>query len=52
MPRKYFYYSRIDSSQEPISTTIALSRLSAAKQFAERKRLPLKTFLSLFSVSK
>jgi hypothetical protein len=52
MPKKYFYYSRVDSNQEPVSTTIALSRLAAAKQFASRKQLPLKTFLSLFSISK
>ena len=52
MPRKYFYYSRIDSNQEPITTTIALSRLAAAKQFAHRKQLTLKTFLQLFAISK
>jgi hypothetical protein len=52
MPRKYFYYSRTDSNQEPITTTIALSRLAAAKHFAQRKQLPLKTFLQLFAISK
>ena len=52
MPKKYFYYSRVDSSQEPISTTLASSRLSAAKYFSQRKKLSLKTFLSIYSVSK
>ena len=52
MPKKYFYYSRVDSKQEPISSILAFSRLQAAKQFASRKQLNLKSFLSVFSVSK
>lgn len=52
MPKKYFFYSKNDSSQEPINSILAFSRLQAAKQFASRKQLSLKTFLSVFSVSK
>jgi len=49
---RYHFYSRNDSTQEPIMTCITFSRLKAAKYFAERKQLPLKTFLSLFAISK
>jgi hypothetical protein len=52
MPKKYFFYSKNDSGQEPINSTFSFSRLQAAKHFANRKQLPLKTFLLLFSVSK
>lgn len=52
MPKKYFFYSKNDPKQEPINSTFSFSRLQAAKQFANRKQLPLKTFLFLFSVSK
>ena len=52
MPRKYYFYSKLDSTQEPISKTVASSRLKAAKYFAARKRLPLKKFLSIYSISK
>jgi hypothetical protein len=50
--KKFSFYSRTDSSQESIGITLAFSRLSAAKYFADRKQLPLKSFLSLFKVSK
>ena len=52
MQKKYFFYAKNDSKQEPISSILSFSRLQAAKQFASRKQLDLKTFLSLFSVSK
>jgi hypothetical protein len=52
MPKKYFFYSKNDLGKEPINSTFSFSRLQAAKQFANRKQLDLKTFLSLFSVSK
>lgn len=44
------YYSKNDKTQEVISKTVSLSRLQAAKNFAERKQLDLKTFLKLYSV--
>jgi hypothetical protein len=44
------FYNKTDKTQEIISRTISTSRLSAAKYFAERKQLPLKTFLTLFAV--
>jgi hypothetical protein len=44
------YYSRNDKNQEVITRIVALSRLQAAKTFAERKQLPLKTFLNIYAV--
>ena len=49
---RYNFYSRNDSTQEPIMTVVTFSRLKAAKYFAECKQLPLKTFLSIFAISK
>jgi hypothetical protein len=45
--KKYYFYSRVDSAQEPIMSAWAFSRLKAAKYFAECKQLPLKTFFVL-----
>jgi hypothetical protein len=44
------YYSRNHKDREIISRTMAVSRLQAANIFAERKQLPLKTFLTLYAV--
>lgn len=44
------YYSRIDKNEEIISRTISLSRLNAAKYFAARKQLDLKSFLKIYAV--
>ena len=44
------YYSRNDKSQELVSRTVSTSRLQAAKNFAARKQLDLKTFLKLYAV--
>ncbi len=44
------YYSRNDKNKELVSKTISTSRLQAAKSFAERKQLDLKTFLKLYEV--
>ena len=49
---KYYFYSRNDKSQEPIMNIRAWSRLEAAKSFAAVKQMNLKTFLSVFAVSK
>ena len=49
---KYYFYSRNDQSQEPINTIVAISRLNAAKRFAQRKQLSLKSFLKIYAVSK
>lgn len=49
---KYYFYSRTDASQESIDSVRAFSRLQAAKYFASRKQLDLKSFLSIFAVSK
>jgi len=50
--KRFSFYSHTDSSQEAISSTLAFSRLAAARYFAEKKHLPLKSFLSLFKVTK
>lgn len=50
--KKYSYYSKHSSSQEPFYFTWAVSRLNAAKYFAKIKQLPLKKFLTLYKVSK
>tara|TARA_R100000908_G_C3746790_1_gene141981 strand:+ start:40 stop:195 length:156 start_codon:yes stop_codon:yes gene_type:complete len=49
---KYFFYSKNDQKQEPISIIYSSSRLKAAKLFAKRKKMELKQFLSIFSISK
>jgi hypothetical protein len=50
---KYFFYSKNDKKKEPIKTFYNIgSRLEAAKYFAELKKLSLKDFLKVFSISK
>jgi hypothetical protein len=49
---KYTFSSRIDKESEPISYVRTSSRLLAAKYFALKKNLPLKSFLKIFKVSK
>ena len=44
------YYSRTDKTEEIVNRTVSFSRLQAAKYFAARKQLDLKTFLKLYSV--
>lgn len=50
--KKYYFHSRFDSNKENIGYCIALSRYQAATFFASRKRLALKSFLALYSVSR
>lgn len=50
--KRYFFYSKNDSAQEPIYYCKAYSRLEAAKKFAEGKRMDLKVFLTIYSVSR
>ena len=50
--KTYFFYSKVDSSKEPIYYCKASSRLRAAEKFAEGKRMTLKIFLSIYSVSR
>ena len=49
--KNYYFYSKIDVSQEPIMSIKAWNRLGAAKYFSSVKKMDLKTFLSIFSVS-
>ena len=48
----YYYHSRVDINKEPLSKTMAASRYNAAKYFAERKQLSLKSFLLIYQVPK
>lgn len=50
--KQYYFYSKNDSTQEPIMSTRAWSRYEAAKSFASVKQMDLKTFLLVFSVSR
>jgi hypothetical protein len=44
------YYSRTDKTEEIVNKTVGFSRLQAAKHFAARKHLDIKTFLKLYAV--
>ena len=48
----YYFYSRVDTRQEPINRIKAISRYHAAVIFAKNKNLPLKSFLQLYAVSR
>jgi hypothetical protein len=48
----YYYYSKNDQSGEAVAKVFTTSRLAAAKHFASRKQLPLKSFLQIWTVSK
>ena len=52
MAKKYYFYSKNDWQQEPVSKTRATDRLAAAKYFAAQKDLSLKQFLSVYSISR
>ena len=44
------FYNRTDKKEEIINRKVGFSRLEAAKYFAGRKQLDLKTFLKLYAV--
>lgn len=48
----YYFYSKIDKTSEPIAYTKAWNRLQAAKYFARVKQMNLKSFLSVFKISR
>jgi len=50
--KTYFFFSRRDSNREPIYYCKESSRLMAAKQFAIGKQMSLKSFLSIYEVSR
>lgn len=50
--KQYFFYSRKDNNKEPISRVLSMSRLAAAERFAITKGMDLKTFLTIFAVSR
>ena len=47
-----YYYAKSDPSKEKLGKMLTGSRLEAAREFAGQKQLPLKTFLSIWSVDK
>lgn len=49
---RYFFFAKEDEKREPIFFTWALTRLDAAKYFAQVKKLKLKQFLSIYGISK
>jgi hypothetical protein len=44
------FYNKHDKTEEIISRRVGFSRLEAAKYFASRKQLPLKSFLKIFAI--
>jgi hypothetical protein len=50
--RMYSFYSKRDDKKEKLGTIPHVSRLQAAKFFAERKQLSLKSFLNIYTISK
>jgi len=50
--KRFSFFSKSDKKKEAISITEASGRLEAAKIFAARKKLSLKQFLRIFSISK
>jgi hypothetical protein len=48
----YGFYSKTDKNEEIVNRMVTFSRLQAAKLFAERKQLPLKSFLKIYSIKK
>jgi hypothetical protein len=47
-----YYYVKNDPHQEKLGRILTSSRLEAAKEFAGQKQLPLKTFLSIWTIGK
>jgi len=50
--KRFSFFVKKDKSKEAISSTEASGRLAAAKYFAKQKKLSLKQFLRIFSISK
>jgi hypothetical protein len=48
----YGFYNKADKNEEIINRIVTFSRLQAAQLFAERKQLPLKSFLKIYSIKK
>jgi len=48
----YGFYSKADPTHELINVISESSRLTAAKYFAAKKQLDLKTFLKIYSVTR
>jgi hypothetical protein len=51
-PKKIFFYNKLDSKKEPIFSQYFNSRLKAAEYFSKIKKLKLKDFLKIYSISR
>ena len=49
--KKYYFYSKMDSSKEPIYTISAINHVMAVRRFAKGKRMDLDTFNKLYEVN-
>jgi hypothetical protein len=52
LSKKYFFYAKNNLNKEPIGYITASSRYTAAQSLALNKHLSLKSFLSIYSISK
>lgn len=52
MEYTYYFYARVDKSQQPITRIGAPTRYQAALFFSKTKHLPLKEFLKIYAVSR
>jgi hypothetical protein len=50
--KRYYFYSKSDTSKEPIAHCSEPGRLKAACYFAQIKQMTLKQFLSVFAISR
>lgn len=48
--KPYFYYSKVDSTKEPIDRIVAMDYDVALEYFAERKQMDKYTFLKIYNV--
>ena len=48
--RPYFYYSKVDSTKEPIDKIVAADYDTALEYFAERKQMDIYTFLKIYEI--
>jgi len=47
---RYFYYSKVDSTKEPIDKIVAADYDTALEYFAERKQMNPYAFLKIYEI--
>ena len=50
--KRYCFFAKLDCDKEPINKSFFVSRIAAARYFAAQKKLSLKAFLKIYSVSR